>query len=92
MPVLFKSLEKCNKHCVKSVKIRSFFCPFIPVFGLIMEIYAVNLRIQSEYGKIRIRKNSTFGHFSRSEIMQLATHDGQKIEKQQWDLMEQKLT
>ena len=26
----------------------------------------VNLRIQSECGKIRTRKNSLFGHFSRS--------------------------
>ena len=39
-------------HCVKSVQIRSF--------------YSVNLRIQSEYRKIRTRKNSVFGHFSRS--------------------------
>ena len=39
-------------HYVKSVQIRRF--------------YAVNLRIQSEYGKIRTRKNSVFGHFSRS--------------------------
>ena len=28
--------------------------------------YSVNLRIQSEYGKIRARKNSVFGHFLRS--------------------------
>ena len=27
----------------------------------------VNLRIQSEYREIRTRKNSVFGHFSRSE-------------------------
>ena len=26
----------------------------------------VSLRIQSEYGKIRTRKNSVFGHFSHS--------------------------
>ena len=32
-----------------------------------MEIYGVNYRIQSEYRKIRTRKNSLFGHFSRSE-------------------------
>ena len=30
------------------------------------ERYSVSLRIQSEYGKIRTRKNSVFGHFSRS--------------------------
>ena len=31
-----------------------------------MEIYSVNLRIQSEYRKIRTRNISVFGHFSRS--------------------------
>ena len=31
-----------------------------------MEFYEVSLRIQSECGKIRTRKNSVFGHFSRS--------------------------
>ena len=30
------------------------------------EIYSENLRIQSEYEKIRTRKNSVFGRFSRS--------------------------
>ena len=29
------------------------------------EIHSVNLRIQSEYRKIRTRKNAVFGHFSR---------------------------
>ena len=36
-------------HCVKSVQIRSFSGLYFPVFGLNMEIYRVNLRIQSEY-------------------------------------------
>ena len=31
-----------------------------------MEIYSVNLRIQFENRKIGIRRNSVFGHFSRS--------------------------
>ena len=39
---------------------------YFPVFELNMEIYGVSLRIQSEYSKIRTRKNSIFGHFSRS--------------------------
>ena len=40
------------------------FCgPYFSVFGLNTEIYGVNLRIQSEYRKIRTRKNSAFGHF-----------------------------
>ena len=34
-------------------------------------IYGVNLRIQSESRKIRTRKNSAFGHFSRSESVAL---------------------
>ena len=28
-----------------------------------LQIYRVNLRIQSEYRKIQTRKNSVFGHF-----------------------------
>ena len=40
-------------HCVKSVQIRSFF-------------WSVFSCIQSEYRKIRTRKNSVFGHFSCS--------------------------
>ena len=45
--------------------------PYFPAFGLNMEIYSVNLRIQSEYRKIRTRKNSTFGHFSHSACFQI---------------------
>ena len=36
-------------------------------FSRIYQIYPVNLRIQSECGKIRARKNSEYGHFSRSK-------------------------
>ena len=50
----------------KVSKYGDFSGPYFPVFGLNTEIYGVNLRIQSEYRKIRIRKNSVFGHFSRS--------------------------
>ena len=39
---------------------------YFPVFGQNTDIYGVNLRIQSEYRKIRTRNNSVFGHFSRS--------------------------
>lgn len=64
---LFEGKELVNNESIqwaKSFRIRSFYGPYFPVFGLNMEI--VNLRIQSEYLKIRIRKNSSFGHFSRS--------------------------
>ena len=39
---------------------------YFPVPGLNEKIYGVNLRIQSKYGKMQTRKNSVFGHFSRS--------------------------
>ena len=35
------------------------------LFGLNTERYGVSLRIQSKYGKIRTRKKSVFGQFSR---------------------------
>ena len=43
-----------HSHSVKRIQIRLFFWS---VFSL----------IQPEYGKIRTRKNSVFGHFSHSE-------------------------
>ena len=44
-----KPAQKMKFHCVKSVHIRSFSCPYFPAFGL-------NIRIQSECGKVRSRK------------------------------------
>ena len=43
-----------------------FSGPYFPAFGLNTERYRVSLRIQFEWGKIRTRNNSVFGHFSRS--------------------------
>ena len=40
--------------------------PYFPAFRLNTEKYEVSLRIQSEYGKIRTRNHSVFGHFPRS--------------------------
>ena len=53
-------------HWVKSVQRQSFFWSVFSCFGLNKEIYSVNLLIQSEYRKIRTKKNSVFGHFSHS--------------------------
>ena len=50
----------------KASKYGVFFGPYVPLFRLTTEIYGVNIRIQSEYRKIRTRKNSIFGHFTRS--------------------------
>ena len=55
-------------HCVKSVCIWGYYGPYFSVLGLNVKIYGVNLRIQSEYRKIRTRNNSVFGHFPRSVI------------------------
>ena len=47
-----------GSHYVKIVQMRSF-------------LWSVFSRIRTEYGKIRTRKNSVFGHFSRSVLMVL---------------------
>ena len=72
-PLAFSSV-RCNltvsfcNQCIawKMSKYGDFSGPYFPVFGLNTEIYGKNLRIQSEYRKIPIRKYSIFGHFSRS--------------------------
>ena len=48
-------LGSALKHCVKSVRIRSYSGPYFPTFGLNTEGYSLSLRIQSEHGKIRTR-------------------------------------
>ena len=58
------------RHSVKSVHIRSYSGPYFPAFGLNTEKYSVSLRIQSECGKIRTRKSSVSGHFSRCGFIQ----------------------
>ena len=42
-------------HCIEFVRIRSYSGPPFPAFGLNTERYAVSLRIQSEFGKMRTR-------------------------------------
>ena len=55
---------KVSKHGV-------FSGPYFLAFGLNTKRYGVSLRIQSECEKIRTRKNSVFGHFSRSGKLSL---------------------
>ena len=57
------SASLCSYHCMKSVQKRSFFWSVFSRFRI--ECF-VSLRIQSECGKIRTRKNSVFGHISHS--------------------------
>ena len=56
--VLFRKRDddiQCYKHCVKSVRIRSYSGPHFPVFGLYTERYSISLRIQSKCGQMRTR-------------------------------------
>ena len=63
---LFWMIIQYNQNCVKSGQIPSFFWS---VFSRTRSEYSLNFRVQREYGKIRTRKNSLFGHFSRSGIL-----------------------
>ena len=51
-------------HCLKSVRVRSFSGLNFHGFELNTEIYSVNLRIRSKFGKMQTKKNSKYGHFS----------------------------
>ena len=59
-----KTWEIINCTARKVSRYGVFSGLYFLVFGL--NIYSVNLHIQSEYRKIRTRKNSVFGNFSRS--------------------------
>ena len=48
---------------MKSVRIWRFSGPYFPAFGLNMEIYSVNLRIQSKFRKVRTRKTPNMDTF-----------------------------
>ena len=51
-------------YCSKKVHIRSFSVPYFLGLGLNREIYSINLRIQSKWGKIRTRKTPNTDTFS----------------------------
>ena len=59
----------CNSCCFticpawELSKYRVISGPYFPAFGLHTERYEVYLRLQSKWGKMRIRNNSVFGHF-----------------------------
>ena len=61
-----------NKHCVKSVRIRSFSDPYFPRFKLITGRYSISLRIQSESGKMRTRKTPNTDTFHA--VKDLSSH------------------
>ena len=74
LTMFFRLLSK--DHLLFHVKFLNI-CPnteFFPVFTLNTEIYGLNLCIQFEYRKIRIRKNSAFEQFLRSDILNASTN------------------
>ena len=70
------------EHCVKSAGIWSFSGPHFSAFGLITEIYRVNLSIQSECGKMRTRKTSNTNTYAVKLISANTNLD--KIFKTPW--------
>ena len=59
-------------YSVNIVQIWSYFWSLFSCisteYGYLLEIYTVNLRIQSEYRKMQTRNNSVIGQFSRSVV------------------------
>ena len=56
-------MQLSDMHCVKSIRIRSFFGLYFPTFELNTNKYSAPLCIKSKRGKIRVRKipnKSTF--------------------------------
>ena len=64
-------MSSMRKMCLKVPKYGVFSGPYFPAFGLNTERYEVSLRIQSKCGKIRTKKYSVFGHFSRGDFVAL---------------------
>ena len=58
-----------QNHCLKSVRIWSFFGPYFPAFGLNTERYAASLHIQSECRKIQTRKIPNTNTFHAANVI-----------------------
>ena len=68
-----------KKNARKVTKYEVISGPYFPVFGLSTEIYSVNLRIQSEYRKIRTRNNFVY------ILKQINSLDSQELLLGIWD-------
>ena len=69
--MIFNCFIENFKHSAKSVQARSFSGLHFITFGLIMEIYFVNLLIQSKSGKIWTRKIPYLDTFHAVETLRL---------------------
>ena len=71
----FAELEKNLKVTLpEKCPYKEFFLVRIFLYSEWIRRFTDSIRIQSEYSKIRIRKNSVFGHFSRSVKMAKRNH------------------
>ena len=68
--ILFSSFLSKNESTTaqKVSKYEVFSGQYFPILELNAKVDSVNLRIQSNYGKTRTRKNSIFEHFSHSVL------------------------
>ena len=66
------SFKGVKRHCVKSVRIRSYSCPDFPAFGLKTERYSVSVRIKSECGKMRMRTTPNTDTFHTGRLFVLS--------------------
>ena len=64
-----------DHHCVKSVRIQSYFGLHFPTFRLNTEIYGVSFPIQSKWEKNADQNNSEYGHFLRGANIPLCRDD-----------------
>ena len=64
---------------MKSIQIRSYFWSVFSCIRIEYGDLRGNLRIQSEYRKIRTRNNSVFGHFSCSVRRKLISLHGNEL-------------
>ena len=67
------------KHCVKRVRIRSYYGLYFPAFGLNTDRYGLSLRIQSECGKIRTRITPNTDTFHTVKFSQLIEYNIRNI-------------
>ena len=69
--IIINLFSKIRADLVSLVAYTEFFSGLhFSIFRLNTEIYRLNPGIQSEYGKIRTRKNFVFGHFSCIDWLQ----------------------
>ena len=64
-----------DQYCAKSVCISKFSGPYSPRFGLNKELFSVNIRFQSECGKIRTRKTRNSDTLQYKVQINLKSHD-----------------